>query len=103
MFSLGPQEIFIIVIIALIIFGPKKLPEVIQTIAKTYGRFKKELDNITNQLNLESMIEQDEDLKKMKDGIKNTHKEINESLSPLTEKPEIKEPVLSEKNKEGNV
>ena len=39
--NLGMQEIIIIFIVALIIFGPKKLPELGKTIGKGMAEFKK--------------------------------------------------------------
>jgi TatA/E family protein of Tat protein translocase len=39
--SLGMQEIIVIFIIALIVFGPRKLPELGKTIGKGLAEFKK--------------------------------------------------------------
>ncbi len=39
--SLGMQEIIVIFLIALIIFGPRKLPELGKTIGKGLAEFKK--------------------------------------------------------------
>jgi sec-independent protein translocase protein TatA len=39
--SLGMQEIIIIFVIALIVFGPRKLPELGKTIGKSLAEFKK--------------------------------------------------------------
>jgi len=39
--SLGTQEIIVIFIIALIVFGPRKLPELGKTIGKGLAEFKK--------------------------------------------------------------
>ncbi len=50
MFGIGPQEIFIIFIIALVIFGPKKLPEVAKTLAKGVNSFKKAANSITEEV-----------------------------------------------------
>ncbi|KKN09014.1 hypothetical protein LCGC14_1050810 [marine sediment metagenome] len=50
MFGIGPQEIFIIFIIALVIFGPKRLPEVAKTLAKGVNSFKKAANSITEEV-----------------------------------------------------
>jgi sec-independent protein translocase protein TatA len=39
--TLGTQEIVVIFILALLLFGPKKLPELGRTIAKTIGEFRR--------------------------------------------------------------
>jgi sec-independent protein translocase protein TatA len=39
--SLGMQEIIIIFVIALIVFGPRKLPEIGKTLGKGLAEFKK--------------------------------------------------------------
>jgi TatA/E family protein of Tat protein translocase len=45
MSSIGPWEIAIVVILALIIFGPKKLPELGQSLGKSIRGFKKGLQD----------------------------------------------------------
>jgi sec-independent protein translocase protein TatA len=45
MFGLGLPEMGVIAIAALIIFGPKKIPEVGRAIGKTLRGFKEELNN----------------------------------------------------------
>ena len=40
MFNFGTQELFLILIIALVIFGPKKLPEIGKAIGKGINEFK---------------------------------------------------------------
>ena len=39
--SLGMQEIIVIFILALIVFGPRKLPEIGKTLGKSLAEFKK--------------------------------------------------------------
>lgn len=43
MFGLGLPEIIIIIIVALAIFGPKKLPELGSSFGKTLRGFKEEI------------------------------------------------------------
>ncbi|MBD2462828.1 twin-arginine translocase TatA/TatE family subunit [Oscillatoria sp. FACHB-1407] len=47
MFGLGWPEVSIIVIVALIIFGPKKIPELGSALGKTLRGFKEEMSNPT--------------------------------------------------------
>lgn len=50
MFGLGPQEIIFIMFIALLIFGPKKLPELGRTIGKAMREFKKATSEIEKEV-----------------------------------------------------
>lgn len=49
MFGLGWPEVAIIGIIALVIFGPKKIPEMGSALGKTLKGFKAELNNPTSE------------------------------------------------------
>lgn len=51
MFGIGPQEMGVIALIALIIFGPGKLPEVLREAGKHYKKFKGMADEMTGELN----------------------------------------------------
>jgi len=44
MFGLGMQELVVILIIALLIFGAARLPEIGKAIGKTIREFKKEMN-----------------------------------------------------------
>ena len=46
MFTPGPGEIFIILVLALVVFGPKRLPEMGKSIGKAVREFK----NIGNEI-----------------------------------------------------
>ncbi len=46
MFGLGTPELIVILGIAFLIFGGKKLPEIGSSIGKTIGSFKKEVDDV---------------------------------------------------------
>jgi sec-independent protein translocase protein TatA len=55
-FNIGPTELIVIMIVALIVFGPKRLPE----IGRTLGRSLQEFRRASNDLRRE--IEQDMNL-----------------------------------------
>lgn len=50
MFGIGPQEMGVIALLALIIFGPGKLPEVMREAGKHYRKFKGMADEMTGEL-----------------------------------------------------
>ncbi|MGL4879821.1 MAG: twin-arginine translocase TatA/TatE family subunit [Waterburya sp.] len=45
MFGLGVPEVAIIAVVAILIFGPKKIPEIGSALGKTIRGFKEEMDN----------------------------------------------------------
>ena len=50
MFGIGMQELIIIAIIALIVVGPKKLPDLAKTLGKGFNEFKKATEGVTEDL-----------------------------------------------------
>ncbi len=48
--SIGVQEIILIFIIALLLFGPKKIPEISKTIGKAIREFKKATNEVKKSL-----------------------------------------------------
>ena len=45
MFGLGVPEIAVIGLVAVLVFGPKKIPEIGSALGKTIRGFKEEMDN----------------------------------------------------------
>jgi sec-independent protein translocase protein TatA len=56
--SLGIPELLLIFIVALIVFGPKKLPEIGRTLGKVIGEFKKATDDFKNTIEREVHVEE---------------------------------------------
>ena len=66
MFGIGMQELIIIAVIALIVVGPKKLPDLAKTLGKGFSEFKKATEGITDELKetlKEDKIQDDDGLK----------------------------------------
>ena len=51
MFNIGAPELFLIFIIALIVLGPQKLPDLARTLGKIVGEFRKATDDFKENLN----------------------------------------------------
>jgi len=81
MFGIGIQELIIIAVIALIIVGPKKLPDLAKTLGKGFSEFKKATEGITDDLK-ETLKE---DKKQDDDGLKDSlllKKTVEEETKP---------------------
>jgi sec-independent protein translocase protein TatA len=55
--SIGMPELLIILTLALIIFGPRKLPELGRSLGKSLGEFKRASNELRNTLDEEIRIE----------------------------------------------
>ena len=56
--SIGMPELIIIFVIALIIFGPRKLPELGRSLGKSIAEFKKASNELTSTLEEEIRLEE---------------------------------------------
>lgn len=57
--SIGTSELLLIAVVALMIFGPRKLPELVKTVAKTMADFRRSTDEFkkTWEKEVESEVE----------------------------------------------
>ena len=55
--GLGPAEIFVVMLLALIVFGPGKLPEIGQGLGRAIRQFRTATSEITEEFNRELNIE----------------------------------------------
>jgi Tat protein translocase TatB subunit len=58
MFGLGMGELLVILAIALIFLGPKRLPDVATSLGKAIRSFRKATKDLTNQLEIDDEVKQ---------------------------------------------
>ena len=91
MFGVGMLKFIVIAAIALIVIGPKKLPDLARTLGRGFNKFRKALDGVTNDF---KQTLQDEgkpnDEKPQDDGLKD---------SPLLKQSDAEESSLDSFNK----
>ncbi len=57
MFGLGMPEILLILAIALIVIGPKKLPELAKTLGRAMGEFKRSAQDFKRSIDMETTLQ----------------------------------------------
>jgi len=86
--SIGPAELILIFVVALLVFGPKKLPEIGRSVGKAIREFKKTSEEI------KSRIEEEIEASEVKDVVKTLEteaKEIKDNLTKELEKNDAEE------------
>src|ERR1700730_17547354 len=49
--GMGPMEVLLIVVLALIVFGPAKLPEIMAQVGKAIGDFRRATSELSDEFN----------------------------------------------------
>jgi sec-independent protein translocase protein TatB len=60
MFNIGPTEFLVIAVIALIVFGPQRLPEIARTVGKALSEFKQQASDIKAEFETSLEIEDEQ-------------------------------------------
>src|SRR5262244_2646349 len=84
--SIGMPELIIIFVIALIIFGPRKLPELGKSLGKSIAEFKKASNELRNTLEEEIRIEEQKEKDK---------EQRDREATPRTAEPSPIDPTAS--------
>ena len=89
MFGLGMPEILLILAIALIVIGPKKLPELAKTLGRAMGEFKRSAQDLKRSIDLESTVQ---DVPAPSKNLKKVINEVNKNSTSGSPEPSEKEP-----------
>ncbi len=58
MFGIGVPELVLIAIVALIVVGPKKLPDALRGIGRALGEFRKVTSDLRNEVGFENVVDE---------------------------------------------
>ncbi len=75
MFGIGMPELILIMAIALIVIGPKKLPDLARSLGRAMGEFKKATGELKSSLGV------DEDLSEVKHAFDEMNKDIKDTVN----------------------
>jgi len=89
MFDIGFSEMFMVVVIALIVIGPERLPAVARKIGKYVGKAKRTFENVKREV--QSELETDELNQRLKENniladTKDAINEISDELKDIAKK-----------------
>lgn len=78
MFDIGMQELIVIFVVAILVFGPRKLPELGRTLGKTLTEVRRAMYNVKEQM--------DSELREVKEPISSeTLDRINKEIKEISE------------------
>lgn len=81
MFDVGFSELVVIGLVALLVLGPKRLPEVARTAGRWMAQFRRFADNVRQDFHSEINAAEFNELRKLKDDLNQAREELQDSLA----------------------
>lgn len=91
MFGIGMPEMLLILAIALIVIGPKKLPDLAKSLGKAMGEFKNAASDLKDSIGIDN-----DDFKEVKTTFEDINKDIRDTVDLSASQAEKKETPKSE-------
>ena len=90
MFGIGSTELLLILVVALIVLGPRNLPKIANTLGKAMGQFQRASRDFQRSINTEIAFEDEQEKKKAEQKQTETA-QTSEHIEKAEQKEEIKE------------
>jgi sec-independent protein translocase protein TatB len=102
MFDVGFSELLIISLVALLVFGPNRLPEVARTAGRWVGRMRRFMDDVKRDVDREINSEELAEFRKLQEELTQARSVIEgegAKTLELLEAPAIEEPAIEEETR----
>src|SRR3989304_2033862 len=87
--SIGPAELILIFVVALLVFGPKKLPEIGRSVGKALREFKRTSDEIKGRIEEEIEAAELKDIRKdIRSGVDDLRSSVDQVAAEVKRVPE---------------
>lgn len=87
MFDVGFSELVVIGLVALLVLGPKRLPEVARTAGRWMGQFRRLVDGVRQDFHSEINTAEFNELRKIRDDLNEARGVFEKSLAPPDRSP----------------
>jgi len=93
MFGIGTTELMVILVVALVVLGPKKLPQVARSLGKAFGEFKRVSTDVKRTIDVEvDRLERDEKDKKSKEELRAEDAKAAKKKAAQSDEVPVKDP-----------
>jgi len=102
MFGLGIPELIVIFVIALVVFGPKKLPDLGRALGKGIAEFKRATQEVQDTIETEVRAAESKiDIAKLKSDVEGNEADLKDGETGKQAAKETMEPASAEKGTDG--